>query len=110
MGQCICTLCTLPASCVGSAIAPSFGTRAFAIGAFLSTVGIVAFAILSIRCGKIDFVGGDGNACWSEGASAEQEWGLLAAGGLGVGVPMMLYGRRRRQQPERVDEAATEAV
>ena len=99
MGQCLCTLCTLPICCVGRAAAPSLGRRALVVGGMLTALGTFAFGVLSVRCGGVDFYGGGGNPCWSEGASKEEHWGLAAAAGLGLGVPALLYGARRATPP-----------
>ena len=92
MGQCLCTFCILPLCCVGRSAAPAFGRARSWRGGVLTTVGAAAFTILSIQCGGIDFFGGGGNSCWSEGNATGEVWGLAAAAGLGVGVPALVYG------------------
>lgn len=96
MGQCICTLCTPPLCCVGTLVATCAKDRALIASGGLTLVGVVAFVVLSVQCGGIDFVGGNGNPCWSEGNSKATGLGLMAALGLGLGAPITACGLVRR--------------
>ena len=96
MGQCICTLCTPPLCCVGALVATCAKDRALVASGGLTLVGIAAFVVLSIQCGGIDLVGGNGNPCWSEGDSKATGLGLMAALGLGLGGPITAYSLIRR--------------
>lgn len=106
MGQCICTLCTLPACCAGGALAPRLGRRALVAGCVLTALGGLAFALLSIQCGGVDFFGGNGNGCWSEGSPKGEGLGLVAALGLGLGVPSLAYAALRPPPPKPALELA----
>ena len=93
MGQCICTFATLPCCCVGFSLARQWRVppaRAACAGAALCAIGGAAFTLMSYQCGGVDFVGGGGNDCWSEGSSKAETLGMASAGGLGLGAPLLL--------------------
>ena len=110
MGQCICTLCTLPTLCVSSALAPSFlkHYRPYvveALGWLLTSFGVAMFVLLNYLCKGVNFYGG--NSCWSTGEIAHAEVGILATFGLGVGPAVLVWSLRKRLLRTRTTPAAT---
>ena len=64
----------------------------FVVGLILSVFGWGCFVLLSSQCGGVNFYGG--TPCWSTGSSADEarsNLGLLAAGGIGLGSPLLVH-------------------
>lgn len=92
MGQCFCTLCTVPICCVSTFVVSQTTLKdrqLSKLGGILVSVGSTLFGFLTYFCGGLNFYGN--NACWSEG-QAEHFWlGVLAAFGLGIGFSILFY-------------------
>ena len=101
----MCTLCTPPLCCVGALVASSVRGESLLVSGGLTLLGTLAFVALSVQCGKVDFVGGGGNPCWSAGSSKATGLGLFAAVCLGLGAPSAVYAVYKRG----VDRGAKES-
>ena len=103
MGQCLCTLCSPLACCVGAAATKTLritSIKLILIGALLGSLGIAMFIVLTLSCGGVNFFGP--GECWSAGfarGSKHSFVGLLAAVGIGLGFPLLAKGIYSKVNP-----------
>ena len=103
MGQCAITILT-PVMCVGGSCgaccleccrtqmksAGGLYRGELKCSAAMLAIGILLFIFVSYSCGGVDFVGGDGNECWSTQTSKLFLPGFLCAVCIGLGAPMFM--------------------
>lgn len=90
MGQCFCTLCTLPIFCVTTPVVNQIenrNNRLIPTGLFFVSIGSTCFGFLTYFCGGLNFYGG--TPCWSEGNPQYTWLGILSAFGLGIGFSIL---------------------